>query len=61
MKKFVISIIILTLYDGKNDEIKNLITQLDDIPEMPIEIICKYWAYIYTLESKNYDHNFFLI
>ena len=52
---------ILTLYDGENDEIKNLITQFDDIPEMTIEIICKYWAYIYTLESKNYDHNFFLI
>ena len=52
---------ISTLYDGKNDTIKNLIAQFDNIPEMPIEIICKYWAYIYTLEGKNYNHNFYLI
>lgn len=52
---------ILTLYDGKNDTIKDLITQFDNIPEMPIEIICKYWAYIYSLEGQNYDYNFYLI
>ena len=42
---------LLTLYDG-NNEIQNLITQFDNIPKMPIEIICKYWVYIYTLEGK---------
>ena len=52
---------LLTLYDGKNEIIKDLIMQFDNIPEMPIEIICKYWAYIYTLEGKNQHQNFYQI
>ena len=52
---------LLTLYDGKNEIIKDLIAQFNNIPEMPIEIICKYWAYIYTLEGKNFNQNFYLI
>ena len=35
-------------------EIKKKITQLENIAEMPIEIICKYWAYIYTLEEGKF-------
>ena len=52
---------LLTLYDGKNETIKNLIDQFDNIPDMPIEIICKYWAYIYSLEGKIRKQNFYYI
>ena len=33
---------------------KKLISQLENMAEMPIEIICKYWAKIYTLESGKF-------
>ena len=36
------------------EEAKKLISQLENIPEMPIEIICKYWAKIYTLEKGKF-------
>ena len=34
---------------------KELIGQLEEIPEMPNEIICKYWARAYTLETNFYS------
>ena len=33
---------------------EELIGQLEDIPEMPNEIICKYWVKAYTLETNFY-------
>ena len=35
-------------------ETKNLISQFENIAEMPMEIICKYWARIYTLEKDKF-------
>ena len=35
-------------------ETKDLISQFENIAEMPIEIICKYWAKIYTLDKGNF-------
>ena len=36
------------------EEARKLISQLENIPEMPVEIICKYWAKIYTLEKGKF-------
>ena len=36
-------------------DMKELIGQLEEIPEMPNEIICKYWARAYTLETNFYS------
>ena len=36
------------------EEAKNLISQYENIAEMPIEIICKYWAKIYTLNKGKF-------
>ena len=33
---------------------KKILSQFDNLPEMPIEVICKYWAYIYTLEKGKF-------
>ena len=35
-------------------EAKKIISQLENIADMPIEIVCKYWAYIYTLEKGKF-------
>ena len=35
-------------------EMKNLISQLENISEIPNEIICKYWIRAYTLEGDFY-------
>ena len=35
-------------------QMKKLINQLENIAEMPIEIICKYWANAYTLEQGQF-------
>jgi len=41
------------LYDKykENYIIKELLEPIDGIPEIPIEILCKYYARLYTIES----------
>lgn len=34
---------------------ENLISQLEESSEMPIEIVCKYWIRAYTLETEFYN------
>ena len=36
-------------------EMKDLISQLENIPDMPNEIVCKYWIRAYTLQTSFYD------
>jgi len=45
------------LYDTYKDNkwIKELLEQIDEIPDIPIEILCKYYARLYTIESKFYN------
>jgi len=45
------------LYDTykKNECVKKLLEPIDGIPEIPIEILCKYYARLYTIESDYYD------
>ena len=42
-------------FEEEENLMKNLISQLEEIPEMPNEIICKYWIRAYTLETDFYD------
>ena len=44
------------LYDKykENYIIKELLEPIDGIPEIPIEILCKYYARLYTIESDFY-------
>ena len=42
-------------FEDKKMEIPNLNRQLEEIPEMPNEIICKYWIRAYTLETEFYN------
>ena len=37
------------------EKMKSLISQLENIPEMPNEIVCKYWIRAYTLETGFYN------
>lgn len=37
------------------EKMKSLISQLENIPEMPNEIVCKYWIRAYTLETEFYN------
>ena len=37
------------------EKMKSLISQLDNISQMPYEIICKYWMRAYTLETGFYN------
>jgi len=40
---------------GKNGkEIEELITQFENMSEMPIEILCKYWIRVYTLDKAKF-------
>ena len=36
------------------EETKTILSQFENLPEMPVEIICKYWAKIYTLEKGKF-------
>jgi len=45
---------LLTSFGKENEKIKNVISQFENIPEMPTEIICKYWVYVYTLEKGKF-------
>ena len=36
----------------ENDNIKELLEPIDGIPDIPIEILCKYYARLYTIQSK---------
>ena len=44
------------LYDTykENNNIKELLESIDGIPEIPIEILCKYYARLYTIDSDFY-------
>ena len=44
------------LYDKykENEDIKELLEPIDGIPDIPIEILCKYYARLYTIESDFY-------
>ena len=37
-----------------NEEIKNLLYPIKNIPEIPIELLSKYYAKLYTIESQFY-------
>ena len=44
-----------------NNDVKNLLSQIEGIPSIPLEILCKYYARLYTIESNFYkDINKFL-
>ena len=45
------------LYDTykENKDIKELLGPIDGIPDIPLEILCKYYAKLYTIESKFYN------
>ena len=45
---------LLTSFGKENEKIKDIISQFENIPEMTNEIICKYWAYVYTLEKGKF-------
>ena len=36
------------------EEAKKILSQFDNLPKMPVEIICKYWATIYTFEEGKF-------
>ena len=44
------------LYDSYKDNkyVKELLEPIDGMPEIPIEILCKYYARLYTIESNFY-------
>jgi len=44
------------LYESykENNNIKELLEPIDGIPEIPLEILCKYYARLYTLQSNLY-------
>jgi len=44
------------LYESykENKDIKELLEPIDGIPEIPLEILCKYYARLYTIESDLY-------
>ena len=42
------------LLNSFGKEVKKIISQLENIAEMPTEIICKYWAKIYTLQNGKF-------
>jgi len=39
----------------KSEEVKELFSQIEGIPSIPFEILCKYYARLYTYESNFYD------
>ena len=41
-------------YSNKSDKIKNLLGSIESIPNIPIEILSKYYARLYTCESEFY-------
>ena len=41
-------------YSKNNKDIKELLEPIDGIPEIPLEILCKYYARLYTIESDLY-------
>lgn len=41
-------------FGKEGEEIKAIINQFNNIAEMPIEIMCKYWMRIYTLEKGKF-------
>ena len=47
------------LYDKYRDDgkIENLLAQIINIKNIPIELLCKYWARVYTADSFCYDLN----
>ena len=44
------------IYSNKNDKIKNLLRQIISIPNIPLEIIAKYYVRLYTLASDFYKN-----
>ena len=45
---------LLSLFGKNGKEIEELITQFENMAEMPIEIICKYWLRVYTLANPKF-------
>ena len=46
---------------SNNNDVKNLLSQIEGIPSIPLELLCKYYARLYTIESDFYkDINQFL-
>ena len=46
-------------YNKYSNKIKNLLNQIRCIPDIPIELIAKYYARLYTAESENNQNNFY--
>ena len=44
------------IYSNKNDKIKNLLEQMISMPNIPLEIIAKYYVRLYTLASDFYKN-----
>ena len=42
------------IYSEKNKKVNDLLEPINGIPEIPIEILCKYYARLYTIESDFY-------
>ena len=45
---------LLNSFGEEGKEIKKIISQFNNLAEMPIEIMCKYWMRIYTLEKGKF-------
>ena len=45
---------LLNSFGEEGKEIRTIISQFNNLAEMPIEIICKYWMRIYTLEKGKF-------
>ena len=43
-------------YSKNNESIKNLLEPIEGISKLPIEILCKYFARLYTIESEFYKN-----
>ena len=39
----------------KSEDLKELLSQIEGIPSIPLEILCKYYARMYTMESDFYN------
>ena len=46
-------------YKNENTEIKNLLNSIENIQNIPVELLSKYYARLYTAESDNNNNNFY--
>ena len=46
-------------YKNENTEIKNLLNSIENIQNIPVELLSKYYTRLYTAESDNSNNNFY--